>query len=542
MFNCIYTLFLIIFILSCNKNVKKIVIRGPIPNDYYVQIQNGQFVYKKDTFFPLMLNYVACIRKIHNEYVLSPAQEYDDPSLWEGNTPDSVYHVLKGHLTLIKELGFNSIRFVYRVGLNRFQENQQITCYDEQGKQEIPLQGNEHILLNCANEFINLADSLGLKVMFLLEPPIDNAELKKYTIQLLQYFKDQPAIFAFDFFNEPLYFDNENKPANQKNREKEDAYRIVAEWNEMVRTHAPYHLFTIGFAEPIEVFEWDPSILPVDFVQIHTYHPLRYPNEVSWYCDYISKPVMIGETSLPADNDSITYEEQRQFMVDAFQYARDKGCIGFGWWQFQEVKWGNYEHDYTALINHQGITKTQNGNFIIQGSLKPAALEVKNLLNYQPKPKTPEKWVNYYNMLGYHNIVIKGRVLEAETQNPIEGAVIRGWTEWWDIAANTYTDSLGNFTLYSNKEFVHFQVSAPGKENLIFNFRGIYKPTVNNPIPWDKLPNQALEYHKISYHPFLSKDTTHARYKVFHFDPEKFNKAQYEATMKTIYLKKFNVK
>lgn len=533
-------LFLLSTFYGCNSSnspqLKSFVYTPPQTKQGFVQLKNRQFYIGDSVFFPVMLNYVAYIRKIGNEYVISPDKEYDNPALWEGNSKDSVLHVLKGHLTLIKELGFNSVRWVFKTGLNRAQQKPEITIYTDDNNHKIPLKGNEDILIDCANQFLSIADSLGLKVMFLLEPPIDNPELEHFTIQLLKRFKEYTVIYAYDFFNEPLYFDNEHKAASEKNREKKDAFRLVAGWHDWMRKYAPYHLFTIGFSEPIEVFEWDPSILPVDFVQMHSYHPLRYPNEVAWYSHYIHKPLMIGETSLPADNDSITYEEQRQFMIDAFRYARDYGCIGFGWWQFQEVQWGNYEHDFTALINHQGTTSTKDGKYIIQGSLKPAALEVKNLLNYQPKKKKTTKWVNYYNMLGYKNIVLKGKIVEKSTGKPIEGALIRGWTEWWDIAANTYTDSLGNFTLYSNKEFVHFQVSATGKQNLIFDYKAQYEPMVTNPIPWEKLPHQDLEYHKISYHPFLKKNRNNAEYPTFDFEPTLFNQAQYQAVMNTIEL------
>ena len=539
MFNYLVVISILIFCFACQNENKIFQARAPKYNENFVQLKNNQFYLKNEVFYPLMINYVACIRKLNDKFVVSPIREYDDPTYFEGSDVDSVLHNLKGHLTLIKELGFNSIRLVFRTGLNRFIEKQSIDFYDNQNPQKIPLEGNEQILIDCAKQFLDIADSLGLKVMYLIEPPIDQAQIENFTKKLLSTFRERNVIYAYDFFNEPLYFDNENKPSDQKNRSKKDAYSIVSKWHEWVREYAPYHLFTIGFAEPIEVFEWDPSILPVDFIQIHSYHPLRYPNEIAWYCSYMNKPILIGETSLPADNDSITYEEQRQFMIDAFRYARDFGCIGFGWWQFQEVQWGNYEHDFTALINHKGTTQTKDGNFIIKGSLKPAAYEVKNLLSYKPSDKIKNnKWVNYYNMLGYQNIVLKGKIVEAGSNKPIEGAVIRGWTEWWDIAANTYTDSLGNFTLYSNKEFIHFQVSAPGKETLFFDYKTQYKPNVDNPIPWDKLPHQQLEYHKISYQPFLNKDTTGAIYKTFHFNPELFNKAQYQGQMNTLVLKK----
>ena len=62
---------------------------------------------------------------------------------------------------------------------------------------------------------------------------------------------------------------------------------------------------------------------------------------------------MIGETALPADNDSVSYEHQRQFMIDAFRYTVDCGGCGFGWWDFQESVNTHFEAQYSGLLNHK---------------------------------------------------------------------------------------------------------------------------------------------------------------------------------------------
>jgi hypothetical protein len=78
---------------------------------------------------------------------------------------------------------------------------------------------------------------------------------------------------------------------------------------------------------------------------MHTYHPLRVPNEIYWYSKNVNKPWMIGETSLPADNDSISYSDQTQFLKEAYLRTKNCGGSGFGWWAFQDVtSWGTFEH------------------------------------------------------------------------------------------------------------------------------------------------------------------------------------------------------
>ena len=107
----------------------------------------------------------------------------------------------------------------------------------------------------------------------------------------------------------------------------------------MVRRNAPHQLFTIGLAEPIEVFEWDPPTIPVDFVEMHTYHPLRVQSEMWWYSHYCGKPWMVGETGLPADDDSVSYGAQMAFMFWTYRYAKINGACGYGWWSFRTAPW-----------------------------------------------------------------------------------------------------------------------------------------------------------------------------------------------------------
>ena len=109
-------------------------------------------------------------------------------------------------------------------------------------------------ILDGVSDVLNIAESHGLKVMLLLKPPFEK-EIENFTIEMLKRFSDNPTIFAYDFMNEPLYFDIE------PNRTKTDAVKIVSKWKDMMKEYAPNHLLTIGFSEPIEVFEWDPSML-----------------------------------------------------------------------------------------------------------------------------------------------------------------------------------------------------------------------------------------------------------------------------------------
>jgi len=525
----IFIILISFLILSCeNKpNTEKI----DFSKTEFVYLDGNNFKYKGNDFFPIMLNYVVSFRKIKNEYVISSIKDYEDKNIYEGNTVDSTLIVLRGHMQLIKDLGFNSVRLV---GIDRIdiQDKPETGIFKDLSAEKI-----NNILINCLNQFLDIADDLDLKVMILLNGPVNNPVSENFTIELLKKFKDNSTIFAYDFINEPLYFDNKDLKPDKRGRTKESAYKIVKNWKDLMEKYAPFQLMTIGFSEPIEVFEWDPAILPVDFVAFHTYHPLRVPNEIYWYSRYVDKPWMIGETSLPADNDSISYSEQKQFLKETYQRIVNCGGAGIAWWSFQDVEWGNYEHNYTSIMNHKGETITKDGKYIIKGELKPVAYEFADLKNYKKTGDCP-CLVNYYNMVGYKNYIIHGKIVNSETSKPVEGAVIRGWSKWWNVGANTFTDEDGRFSLFSNIRFEHFAVSAPKMSFLKFDSIFKYKPVnINLNLSFNDLKDTMLEYHSISYSSFLADkrilDTSFVpepeKSFIFNFSKDKFNKAVFKA-------------
>ena len=486
-------------------------------NNGFIYLNKGAFKIDGEKFFPLMVNYRVDYREIGDDIVASPTIYYENVNTYESDDKAELLTQMAAHFELVKSLGFNSLRVMADV----IREDDNGKYYHTPGG-DFYLQGKTEKFIESINDVVSLADSYGLKVMLLLKPSMDE-ELENLNIAIFKRFADNPTIFAYDLMNEPLYFDT------NPNRTKEDAAAIVKKWRKLVREYAPNHLLTIGFSEPIEVFEWDPSILSVDFIQIHTYHPLRIPNEIWWYSHYTGKPWMIGETSLPADNDSISYELQARFVEQAYQYTIDCGGIGFGWWEFQDYlnPGMNFEANYPGLLNHEGVTVTESGQVII-GTLKPAAYEFKKLCGL--RSHAPLRSDNYFNMLGYENYVIKGRVIC--DKKPVEGAVIRGWNDNWHIGMNTYSDENGNFTLYSNDKNVHFEVSAPGLSKVKFdNYELKYIIIDSNYVDDSDLKNVGLEYHKISFSKFLKTDTN-----LFGFKPEMFDKALLETNIGDIEL------
>lgn len=471
-------------ISSChNKSITGVIYNDtlPIPADGYVALQDGHFVLDGEPWFPTMLNYKAFIRQVGDSLEVVPADYYHGGTLEE-------------HFDTIVSWGFNVVR----------------VCLDVLDRDM-----DSSAMFRATRRMVQQADSAGLRVMLLIKTPFE-PYWQSYTQGLLRRLSDLPALWAYDFFNEPLYFD----PV--PDRDKEEAVAIASEWRHWVRTYAPHQLFTIATAEPIEVFEWDPSLLPVDFVEMHTYHPLRVLSEMWWYSHYCGKPWIVGETGLPADNDSVPYEWQYMFMFNTWFSAISLGAIGYGWWEFQDHPEGvNFEAQYTGLRDSRGHRKHSVPFFSYWVCL-----------GFDEHPHLP---VNYYNMLAYSNIMLTGRVVDKKNGNPVEGAVVRGWNDDWSVGMNTYTDSSGRFTLYSNDYNVHFEVSAPGMSREKFDCRNI---KYSNPQGIDArdLPDRKREYQQIDYKPYLNHRFDDIESFSMDFDSSHFFRHSIEGDMGTVKL------
>ncbi len=513
----------------------------------FVYLEGNQFMEKDSAFFPMLINYMVEFMTVDGEIIPVPNIQYDSTTHHEGSSKADYLDRLNSQFKYINHLGFNTIRLVGLTG-KEFAENGDhlIKCYRPDGSFDLKSYGSiKKEYEKAAKQIMELAEQNQLKVMILLPTPrLDkdqNAARMEFIKDMMRLFKDDNTVFCYDFFNEPLYFDNaESDDYKVRQRSKESAYELVRSWVELMDSVAPNQLSTIGFGEPLEVFEWDPSTFPLDFISFHTYHPLRVPNEIYWWSKYSNKPWMITETSLPADNDSISFLEQRQFMYEAYQRTINCGGSGFGWWQYQDVNWGtNFEHNNTSLLNHEGITYFNDSSDIIYGSPKAAALAVNELKSMKPSG-TCDCLPNYSNMLGYENIRITGKLINGLTGDPIEGAVIRGWTNYWNIAANTFSDANGEFQLYSNDEFIHFEISAMGFTKIKFDQRVRYNNRNKNGSMFAKLSNLPLEYHDIHFQPFLKRATSDSLLTmngvrdssiIFDFNPKLFNKYTFRGTM-----------
>lgn len=169
---------------------------------------------------------------------------------------------------------------------------------------------------------------------------------------------------------------------------------------------------------------------------------------------------MIGETSLPADDDSVTYEEQRMFAAKTLKQNHNCGAIGYSWWQFKDVPWNLFHQNFMGVVNRRGETKTKNSIMTVKGTPKPVITEFQK---YNPDVAIHKDSClclsNYYNYLQQKAFRISG-ILTDENNKPIEGGAILVWNNEWTHPDHSISKADGSFEVYTDYLIYHWMVSA----------------------------------------------------------------------------------
>jgi hypothetical protein len=421
----------------------------------YVSIENKRFSLNGKYFYPIAVNYVATLLTDGNNYWASTSWDYYTTGAVQPIIKDSSLLRLKADMQLIKQMGFNTVRIV-GIGEESVNNNEiSVRAVGNNFIKNVILKDDESYkkYFDALEEMLKIVDKEGLKVILLLRINKPDAFIEKHLRKLVFRFRNNTTIMAYDLFNEPLYFD-------EPIRTKEEIYEMTRRWHKSIKLNAPNHLVTIGLASLREVFEWDPNIIDVDFVSFHPYEyePEQVRNELAWYGRYVQKPWMIEETAIPADNDSVSYEEQKKFAHKTLKQAYNCGALGYTWWQYKDVHWEDYFSSYLGVINRTGETKTIKDNLIVQGTVKPMAEEIKK---FDPTAKKDSCLclTNYYNYSNGKACRIKGRLID-ENDDPIEGGVILAWNQWWSHSYHTITKVDGSFELLGTFAFYHWMASA----------------------------------------------------------------------------------
>ncbi|HTA63622.1 MAG TPA: cellulase family glycosylhydrolase [Bacteroidia bacterium] len=420
----------------------------------FVYLEGNDFKLNGNDFYPVVLNYSSDLKADSNNLWVSPNIGYEDKDEYNKKAGNLRF---RADMQMIKDLGFNAVRMA---GITEYTfENNIIGKWshtNDKTNKFIPFSGpSGEKYFEALADMFKILDDVGLKAILLVNSfPDGNTESEKYWAKLLSRFKNEKAILAWDFFNEPLYFD-------AKERKKVDVYNIVKKWKQDRSTQDPNHLFTIGLTGTREVFEWDPNILDVDFVSIHPYEFKKgeIEGEISWYGKYMKKPWIIGETGFSADGDSISYDVQKTNAEKYLQHAVNCGASGFSWWQYKDVEWYRYQSNFLGLLTNKGTTKTSNKGLVVNGTVKPVGTLFKD---FNPKKKTGECDCreNYYNYDNLNKFAIKGKLINQKTGQPVEGGTIVAWSEYYGESSLTFTKADGSFILYGKFELYHFIASA----------------------------------------------------------------------------------
>ena len=423
-------------------------------NSEFVSLEGKVFKLNGKDFYPMVLNYGAELMMGNGEFWAKPANTgFDDKNT--KYTKESALLKFKADMQMIKDLGFNAIRLV---GISEYKlADNKITKFADAGKDTVVVLEGATLdkYMSALADAFKILNEIGLKAIVLIKKEPDvNSVVDEHLSKILTRFKDEKAILAWDFFNEPLYFD-------QPERKKEDVIKIVKEWKNFSRMYAPNHLLTMGLTGTREMFEWDPNILEVDFLSIHPYefHKGEVENEIYWYNKYVTKTWIIGETGFSADNDSISYDVQKMYAEKFLKRAVNCGASGFSWWQYKDVQWYEFQSNFLGLVNNVGTTVTSNKDLVINGTVKPAGSVFKNF-NTQTKTEACSCRDNYYNYDGLNQFAVKGKLVNEQNGQPIVGGGAVAWDQYYSRSNITFTKDDGSFVVYGNYKLYHMLVSA----------------------------------------------------------------------------------
>ena len=177
-----------------------------------------------------------------------------------------------------------------------------------------------------------------------------------------------------------------------------------------------------------------------------------------WYHEQVDVPWIIGETSLPADNDSVPYSDQLEFARKMLEQAMNCGACGSSWWHYKDVDWGDFHSNYMGLMDLNGTTHVEGAPLPIKGTPKPAVLAFQEFDPDVPKGECL-RLPNYENYSGHSTSMITGRLLDDQGR-PIEGGVVIGWNEHWTRSYHTVSKHDGTFFLRGDLYFHHWMATA----------------------------------------------------------------------------------
>lgn len=448
--------------------------------DDFVMLNDTGFTLKGEPFFPVMFNYnVSFYKPYHGELYVGQNHDYGSSNRFECFDEETCLQDLYEDFVTMKELGFNSVRIIgldygiWQLDQNKkpipaiYSKDKRINAYLD--KLEPPFDE----LLEPIGQVLDQAACAGIKVQLLTggkridEPDfIEGYEL--FLEALAKEYNDHPALFSYDFINEPMYFHHAFKS-------KEEVCQNVGRWHKIVKKYAPHQWTTVGLSTSGEVYAWDPATVPVDFISFHLYPVFkefekeneewnfekalsRIKSEIYWFSKACNKPWMVGETgfrsvaTVPQTRRDVdgSLDQQYLFAKETLEFTRDCGGAAYAWWQFQDMYWGAPEGSITG--DYYGVLDKSRMRKPVSKAFMDFSIAEK---------KEAEAPSNYYRFYEYSSDSLQGTILN-QYQQPIHHAVITAWDENWGNVTTTYSNEKGRFTLLSGAPIHNVSISAPG--------------------------------------------------------------------------------
>ncbi len=447
----------------------------------FLRLRGNKFMHEDSVYYPKTVNYAVRIRHdcTNTTYqYIAPAWNYDlDPYCYECFSADACSTAIVEDFRFIKDsLGCNSIRLTglkigaYQYSINDIKYWSNGAFYITENKDSPqcypmvcywPLNSthtdNIERYLQQLDVVMNIANNMDIKILFLVggdkiyeKENQANADFKFVLPIIAERYKNQSALFAYDFFNEPLQNALIGNSADKWGA-KCTICQVVDEWNEIVKTRTHYQYTTIGLEYSLEVFYWDPGILNLDFFAFHVYpyfHTTvptkaafeRPKSEMAWMERALIKPWMIGEVGFSAspsdeiDCDDGTILEQEDYIEQYLRQCKVCAGSGFMWWDYQDHRYNEIDPEkaddcrgwYYGLRDKHENSKLAGKKY---GSINPFSIigdcEISEF---------------YFNQGDYNNSMnrIQGLVVD-KYGKPIENAVINYELQYSGVQLTTYS-------------------------------------------------------------------------------------------------------
>ncbi len=477
----------------------------------FVIMHDGKFYLGCEEFYPVAVNYGVWPTQATNDtFYISPTNvlchypEYCCDTIditscginsvaWEQELID--------HLTMMDSLNFNMIRLLgfsigYRDDNPLWGEVLQSRTYFKQTYENTHCFDLMDGIVMNSNSFSFQGDMLqkvidviyennfSFKLLILMgggRVEMLSDTYADYLAYMANRFRDEPVIFGYDLYNEPgMHYEEELTKAQIAEK--------CSTWYHAIKQNAPSHFVTMG-VHVLDVFHWDPQILPLDFLSFHLYRKPhvsegyeigpaleRYKVFLQWISKSFSKPYMIGETSysgidyfppsLPPQHPIIPGEaDQAAFADSSLRYTKWYGNIGYSWWYYKDVA-SHWVTNEKAYSNYYGIVRMEY--YHPQGSYdeiyKPLTGNI--FINYDPN-SISGSFIDPHDTL-YHNpnpasldsVIFSGYVTDGS--NGIENVLIRANN------ANTDNDTViyeNYFAITDNDGFYKICTGLPNSPN-----------------------------------------------------------------------------